>query len=87
MHIAAAQVTNNTLLPGLKHLKSALKSKAEEFQGIIKIGRTHTQVCMFELQSFDQSITPVNQSVNVSLTSFNSCDRLQYFRRNLLMLG
>eukprot|EP00795_Rhopilema_esculentum_P003513 gene3513-1899_t len=43
MHIAAAQVTNNTLLPGLKHLKSALKSKAEEFQGIIKIGRTHTQ--------------------------------------------
>ena len=45
MHIAAAKVTNDVLLPGLNKLHSALKAKAEEFQAIIKIGRTHTQVC------------------------------------------
>jgi len=43
MHIAAAKVTNDVLLPGLNKLHSALKAKAEEFQAIIKIGRTHTQ--------------------------------------------
>ena len=44
MHVAAAKVTNDVLLPGLKKLHDALKAKAEEFQAIIKIGRTHTQV-------------------------------------------
>jgi fumarate hydratase class II len=31
------------LLPGLKHLHSALDAKAKQFAEIIKIGRTHTQ--------------------------------------------
>lgn len=44
MHVAAAQVTNDVLLPGLIKLHDALKAKAEQFQAIIKIGRTHTQV-------------------------------------------
>ena len=44
MHVAAAQVTNNSLLPGIKKLHDALKAKADAFQAIIKIGRTHTQV-------------------------------------------
>ena len=46
MHIAAAKVTQDILLPGVQKLKDSLKSKAEEYQGIIKIGRTHTQVCL-----------------------------------------
>ena len=47
MHIAAAQVTHNTLLPGLTKFKDALQAKADEFKSIIKIGRTHTQVRKF----------------------------------------
>lgn len=42
MHIAAVQEIQERLLPGLKHLQSALQRKTEEFKGIIKIGRTHT---------------------------------------------
>jgi fumarate hydratase class II len=43
MHIAAAVELNNRLLPALRALHIALDAKAEEFQDIIKIGRTHTQ--------------------------------------------
>jgi len=43
MHIAAATTAHNVLLPGLKKLHAALQAKVEEFDGIIKIGRTHTQ--------------------------------------------
>lgn len=44
MHIAVAMEINNLLLPSLKHLHCELDKKAKEFSGIIKIGRTHTQV-------------------------------------------
>lgn len=44
MHIAVAMEINNLLLPSLKHLHDELDKKAKEFCGIIKIGRTHTQV-------------------------------------------
>ena len=44
MHIAVAVEVNNTLLPGLKKLHDSLNEKAKEFENIIKIGRTHTQV-------------------------------------------
>jgi fumarate hydratase class II len=43
MHISAARQINDVLLPGLKHLHSALAAKSEAFKDIIKIGRTHTQ--------------------------------------------
>ncbi len=43
MHIATAMTANDVLLPGLKKLHAALQAKVEEFDGIIKIGRTHTQ--------------------------------------------
>ena len=42
-HIAAATEINSRLLPALKHLKSALDKKVEDWSGIVKIGRTHTQ--------------------------------------------
>ena len=41
MHIATATAAHNVLLPGLAHLHFALMSKVQEFDGIIKIGRTH----------------------------------------------
>ncbi|MGJ8604906.1 MAG: class II fumarate hydratase [Marivita sp.] len=43
MHIAAAMMVRDVLLPGLEKLASGLEQKSEEFKDIIKIGRTHTQ--------------------------------------------
>ncbi|WP_192966777.1 class II fumarate hydratase [Phycobacter azelaicus] len=43
MHIAAAMMVRDVLLPGLNKLLAGLEAKSEEFQDIIKIGRTHTQ--------------------------------------------
>lgn len=42
MHIATAVTARDVLLPGMKKLLNALESKVKEFDGIIKIGRTHT---------------------------------------------
>ncbi|EKP06078.1 fumarate hydratase, class II [Leptospira kirschneri str. 2008720114] len=43
MHIAVAEQLNQKLIPALTQLKETLKKKADEFQNIIKIGRTHLQ--------------------------------------------
>jgi fumarate hydratase class II len=43
MHIATAMTARDVLLPGLHKLHAALQAKVTEFDGIIKIGRTHTQ--------------------------------------------
>ncbi len=43
MHIAAAMEIKHSLLPALQQLRNALNDKAQEFQSIIKIGRTHLQ--------------------------------------------
>jgi len=43
MHIAAAEEIAYRLDPALAHLFDALKTKAEDFKDIIKIGRTHMQ--------------------------------------------
>jgi fumarate hydratase, class II len=43
MHVAVAIEVNKRLLPALEHLLNALEAKRQEFDKIIKIGRTHTQ--------------------------------------------
>ena len=43
MHIATASTAHNTLIPNLRKLVDAIDVKIGEFEGIIKIGRTHTQ--------------------------------------------
>ena len=43
MHIATASTAHNTLIPNLRKLVDAIDVKIVEFEGIIKIGRTHTQ--------------------------------------------
>ncbi|MFZ3582437.1 class II fumarate hydratase [Loktanella sp. DJP18] len=42
MHIAVARTAHDVTIPGLEHLHAALQAKVEEFDDIIKIGRTHT---------------------------------------------
>jgi len=43
MHIAAAAAVIQRLLPAVRELREALANKAEEFDLIVKIGRTHLQ--------------------------------------------
>jgi fumarate hydratase class II len=43
MHVAAVEVLKERLLPSIVRLRDALQRKAEEFEGIVKIGRTHLQ--------------------------------------------
>lgn len=43
MSIAAGCEMHNTLLPALQTLQACLEEKSRAFEGIIKIGRTHTQ--------------------------------------------
>jgi fumarate hydratase class II len=43
MHIAAVRMVVERLLPSVRALRDALARKAEEFAGIVKIGRTHLQ--------------------------------------------
>ena len=43
MHVSAACETASHLLPELARLAGALEAKAEEFAGLVKIGRTHLQ--------------------------------------------
>jgi fumarate hydratase class II len=43
MHIATAMSVHDVLLPGLEMLAASLENKSNEFNDIIKIGRTHTQ--------------------------------------------
>jgi fumarate hydratase class II len=43
MHVAAARAVVERLLPPVRELRDALQRKAEEFDDIVKIGRTHLQ--------------------------------------------
>ncbi len=43
MHIAVAGAATGALLPALRELRNTLASKSEEFEAVVKIGRTHLQ--------------------------------------------
>lgn len=43
INVAAAVQVNGHLLPAVEGLRDALSKKAEEFKGIVKLGRTHLQ--------------------------------------------
>ncbi|MDA8452663.1 class II fumarate hydratase [Acidovorax sp. NCPPB 3859] len=43
MHVAAVQALTHRLLPAIAKLRATLEKKAAEFDGIVKIGRTHLQ--------------------------------------------
>jgi fumarate hydratase, class II len=43
MHVAAARAVNHQLKPAIQALRKTLATKATEFSGIVKIGRTHLQ--------------------------------------------
>ncbi|MEF7616259.1 class II fumarate hydratase [Aquincola sp. MAHUQ-54] len=43
MHLAAVEALTNKLLPAIAKLRGTLEQKAKDFDGIVKIGRTHLQ--------------------------------------------
>ena len=43
MHVAVGEELERTLLPALAALEGALRAKAEAWDGVVKIGRTHLQ--------------------------------------------
>ncbi len=43
MHVAAAQMIVGRLLPSVRDLRDSLDRRADDFKGIVKIGRTHLQ--------------------------------------------
>ncbi len=43
MHVAAVEAIAHKLLPAIRRLRGTLAQKAKEFDGIVKIGRTHLQ--------------------------------------------
>ncbi len=43
MHVAAVIEVEDVLLPSIERLRNTLAAKADEFSGIVKIGRTHLQ--------------------------------------------
>ena len=43
MHIAAAERVKNALIPAVKQVRDAIAAKAQQFQHLVKIGRTHLQ--------------------------------------------
>ena len=43
IHVAAAQEINHLLIPAVQKLRDTLAAKAEAFEPIVKIGRTHLQ--------------------------------------------
>ena len=72
MHIMAAQMTAQHLMPALAHLETALKKKQEQFAHIIKIGRTHTQDATpltlgQEFSGYVQQVSNANQRLKESL--------------------
>ena len=43
MHVAAVLQIEHELIPALEHLHACLAAKAKEFDGVVKVGRTHLQ--------------------------------------------
>jgi fumarate hydratase class II len=66
MHIAAAQEIVHSLLPALAHLRDALAAKADEFDDIVKIGRTHMMdaVPLTLGQEFSGYVTQLSKDIS-----------------------
>lgn len=73
MHIATAMTAEKVLLPALQKLHKALLTKIEAFEGIIKIGRTHTQdatplTLSQEFSGYAHQVAMAIKRINTSLT-------------------
>ena len=65
MHIAAARALTNELLPKVRFLRDALAERSQQFQKVIKIGRTHLMdaVPITLGQEFSGYVEQLNQDI------------------------
>jgi fumarate hydratase class II len=65
MHIAAVLTHHRKLIPSLQKFAESLEKKIKEFEGIIKIGRTHTQDAtpITLSQEFSGYLTQINHNI------------------------
>jgi len=71
MHIAAVEEIYRRLIPMVAKLRDALKVKSEEFNGIIKIGRTHLMDAV--PLTLGQEFSAYVQQLDNGLDRINSC--------------
>ena len=78
IHIAAAMLANEELLPAMEGLHASLRSKSEAFKTVIKIGRTHLQdaVPMLLGQEFSGYAAQVEQCIGRIRTALEGLDEL-----------
>jgi fumarate hydratase class II len=78
IHIAAALLANEELLPAMEGLQGSLRKKAEEFKSVIKIGRTHLQdaVPMLLGQEFSGYAAQVEQCIGRVRVALEGLDEL-----------
>jgi fumarate hydratase class II len=79
MHIAAAEEIAYRLNPALSRLYQALKDKAEAFQDILKIGRTHLQdatpLLSQEFSGYAAQVDHGIERVKLTFLAFSPCPR------------
>ena len=79
MHISVAQETIKKLLPSLKILENELRKKSNEFNKIIKIGRTHLQ---------DATPLSLGQEFSGYQVQLKKCiERIQYALKEIYYLA
>ena len=71
MHIAAVEQINKNLIPKMTKLRDALKAKSEEFDKIIKIGRTHLMDAV--PLTLGQEFSGYVQQLTYGLDRINGC--------------
>ncbi|XP_065363293.1 fumarate hydratase, mitochondrial-like [Calliphora vicina] len=71
IHISVALELNNNLKPAIKILRDALKAKSDEFQSIIKIGRTHTMDAV--PLTLGQEFSGYTQQMTYALDRIDAC--------------
>jgi len=72
MHVAAAKMVTEVTLPGLELLKQELIAKSQQFETILKIGKTHCQDATpltlgQEFSGYAQQVTYGIERIHVSL--------------------
>lgn len=86
MHIATVLAIHRDLKPSINKIQKTLKRKIQEFKGIIKIGRTHTQDATpirlsKEFQAFHDQISYAESVIKKSL------DKLSYLAQGGTAVG
>lgn len=71
MHIAAAEMLVNDLVPAVTQLRDAIAVKQKEFKDIVKIGRTHLQDAV--PLTLGQEFSAYVSQLNSNLTAIQDC--------------